>query len=112
MLKIETLMIIYKDNFDGEWIFIPSHNDINNQLILTKDYCGEKITYNFNFDDKECFMGKLVSLMNVLLGLDEKKFYKRIINDNSIEFIVMNDNEIKDYKEAIRKEENKEINKN
>ena len=105
-------MIIFKDNFDGEWNFIPRHNHINNQLILTKDYRGEKIIYNFNFDDKECIMGRPVSLMNVLLGLDEKKFYKRIINDNSIEFIVMNDNEIKDYKEAINKEKNEENNEN
>jgi hypothetical protein len=41
--------------------------------------------------------------MNVLLDLDEEKFYKRIIRSNSsIEFIVMNDNEIKTYEESIQ----------
>ena len=101
-------MRLNKDNFDGEWKFIPRYNNTNNQLILTKDYFGKKLIYNFNFDDKEYVMGRPVSLMNVLLGLDEEKFYKRIINDNSIEFIVMNYNEIARYREENRKKDNKD----
>lgn len=91
--------IINKDNFDGEWKFIPRRNNSNNQLILTKNYFGKKLVCNINFDEKEKVFGKPVSLINVLLGLDEDKFYKRIINDNSIEFVTMNDNEIRTYEE-------------
>jgi hypothetical protein len=46
-------MQLNKDNFDGEWKFIPRYNNTNSQLILTKDYNGQKIGCNFNFDEKE-----------------------------------------------------------
>ena len=95
--------IINKENFDGEWKFIPRRNNCNNQLVLTKNYFGKKLGCNFNFDQKEAIIGRPVSLINVLLGLEEEIFYKRVINDNSIEFIAMNSDEIKTYKENSKR---------
>ena len=105
-------MRLNKDNFDGEWKFIPRYNNRNSQLILTKDYFGQKIGCNFNFDEKESVLGRPVSLINVLLDLDKEKIFKRIIRSNSsIEFIVMNDNEIRRYEEAMQRNR-KKIDKN
>lgn len=102
-------MHLYKDNFDGEWRFIPRYNNTNNQLILTKDYFGKKIRCNFNFDEREKVFGRPVSLMNVLLGLDKEKIYKRVINNNSIEFIVMNNNEIRTYEENMKRDNRRNV---
>ena len=48
--------------------------------------------------------------MNELLGLSENQFYKCIINNETLTFIIMTQSEIDEYKQ--NNERNKNVNKN
>ena len=110
-----TNTILTKNNFNGNWKFIPSYNGNQSQLILsknilTKDGTNENVLYNFNYDIKNHVIGKPTSLMNELLELSENQFYKCIINNETLTFIIMTQSEIDEYKQ--NNERNKNVNKN
>ena len=95
-------IIITKNNFNGNWKFIPSKNGNQSQLILSKNLLTENneyenVIYNFNYDVKNHVIGRPTTLMNQLLRLDENQFYKCIIDNNCLTFIVMTQSEINDY---------------
>ena len=97
-----TNTILTENNFNGNWKFIPSNNGTQSQLILSKNLLtksnkNENISYNFNYDVKDHVIGRPTSLMNELLGLNENQFYKCIIDDNCLTFIVMTQSEIDEY---------------
>ena len=99
-----TNTILTKNNFNGNWKFIPSYNGNQSQLILsknilTKDGTNENVLYNFNYDIKNHVIGKPTSLMNELLELSENQFYKCIINNETLTFIIMTQSEIDEYKQ-------------
>ena len=96
--------ILTKNNFNGNWKLIPRENGNQSQLILsknilTKDGTNENVLYNFNYDISNHVIGRPTSLMNELLGLDENQFYKCIIENESLTFIVMTQSEIDEYKQ-------------
>lgn len=108
-----TNTIITQNNFNGDWKFIPRKNGNQSQLILSKNLLtknneNENICYNFNYDIKNHVIGRPTSLMNQLLGLDENQFYKCIIDNNSLTFIVMTQSEINDYNKSNEDKKNKE----
>ena len=110
-----TNTILTKNNFNGNWKLIPSENGNQSQLILsknilTKNGTNENVSYNFNYDISNHIIGKPTSLMNELLGLDENQFYKCIIENESLTFIIMTQSEIDKYKQ--NNEKNKNVNKN
>ena len=111
-----TNIIITQNNFNGDWRFIPNKNGTKSQLILsknilTKNGTNENVSYNFNYDVKDHVIGRPTSLMNQLLGLDENQFYKCIIDNNSLTFIVMTQSEINDYNKSNEDKKNKEKDK-
>lgn len=104
-----TNLTLTKNNFNGNWKIIPRYNGTNTQLILSKNMNNKNgkevfVCYNFNYDIKDHVIGKQTSLMNELLGLDKNKFYKCIIGNESITFIIMNETEINDYKSSMKKD--------
>ena len=112
-----TNIIITQNNFNGDWRFIPNKNGTKSQLILsknilTKNGTNENVSYNFNYDVKDHVIGRPTSLMNQLLGLDENQFYKCIIDNNSLTFIVMTQSEINDYNKSNEDKKNKEKDEN
>ena len=97
-----TNTILTENNFNGNWILIPSNNGNQSQLILSKNILNrngesQNIIYNFNYDIKNHVIGRPISLMNELLGLDENLFYKCIIDNESLIFIIMTQSEINEY---------------
>ena len=107
-----TNTIVTQNNFNGDWRFIPRNNGTQSQLILSKNLLtksnnNENISYNFNYDVKDHVIGRPTSLMNELLGLNENQFYKCIIDNNCLTFIVMTQSEINDYNQ--KNEKNKGI---
>jgi len=99
--------VITQNNFNGDWKFIPRNNGNQSQLILSKNLLTENnkyvnVIYNFNYDVKDHVIGRPTSLMNELLGLNENQFYKCIIDNNSLTFIVMTQSEIDEYNENKR----------
>ena len=106
-----TNTILTENNFNGNWRYIPSNNGTQTQLILSKNILyknGENLNviYNFNYDIKNHVIGRPTSLMNELLGLNENQFYKCIIDNNCLTFIVMTQSEIDEYNQS---NENKKI---
>lgn len=100
-----------KDNFNGNWRLIPRNRGTQTQLILSKNMINKLgkyvfVCYNFNYDIKNHVIGQPRSLMNELLGLDENEFYKCIIGNESLTFIIMTDNEINEYNQKNNNQEN------
>lgn len=86
-----------------EYKIIQPYNNINCQLIISKNISGKNIIWNFNADQKEDVMGKLTSKMDQLFNLSQDIWYKRVISDdfNSIEIIEMNTVEIDKYQQEM-----------
>jgi len=100
-----------KDNFNGNWRLIPRNRGTQTQLILSKNLINKNgkdffVCYNFNYDIKNHVIGQPKSLMNELLGLNENEFYKCIIGNESLTFIIMTDNEINEYNQKNNNQEN------
>ena len=110
-----TNLTLTKNNFNGNWKIIPRYNGTNTQLILSKNMNNKNgkevfVCYNFNYDIKDHVIGKPTSLMNELLELDKNEFYKCIIDNESLTFIIMNETEINEYKSSMEKDNNHEDN--
>ena len=110
-----TNTILTENNFNGNWRLIPSNNGIQTQLILSKNILNkngesQNIIYNFNYDIKNHVIGRPISLMNELLGLNKNQFYKCIIDNESLTFIIMNETEINEYESSIEKDYNEDNN--
>ena len=91
---------------------IPPYNNINRQIIISRNIDGENIIWNFNADQREDVMGKITSKMDQLFNLSQDTWYKRIICDdfNSIQIIEMNSEEIQQYQQKNESNNNEKEN--